>query len=90
MDIEYDAIKADANLRKHGISFTEARAVFSDLQALAMEDRLSSYHSDEPRWLILGMGSKHRLLVVSYTYRNEAIRIISARRASKSEAVHYA
>jgi len=85
----WDAAKDRANQRKHGVSFTEARTVFYDPHAVQFYDE---EHSDwEERFLMLGMSSGLRVLLVCHCYResNAVIRIISARRATPSEQRHY-
>lgn len=87
MDFEWDDAKASANDRKHGVSFEEAKTVFDDPKVIIVYDEAHS--TDEERWIALGISNRGRLLVVSHTYRDGAIRIISARRATKAEARHY-
>ena len=90
---EWDARKAEANAAKHGVSFDEAVSVFLDPDALDGPDVQRS--SAESRFLRLGRSANGRVLMVAYTFRRsgdaEAIRIISARRASRRErAAHSA
>lgn len=76
-------------MRKHGISFEEAETVFLDDEALLVPDE---EHSDqEKRFLILGFSYQLRMLVVCHCYResDEVIRMISARKANKSERMQY-
>lgn len=87
MEIEYDPTKEKRNLRKHRIGFEEAASCFQDDQALAMEDPFSE---NELRWALIGLSRRFRLLTVVYTLRNGRIRIISARKATKSEMEDYA
>ena len=87
MNIEYDPAKAKSNLSKHGISFAEAATALFDENALAMEDIDSK---EENRWLLIGMSDNARLLTVVYTLREESIRIISARKATRKEVNNYA
>jgi hypothetical protein len=88
MEIEWNSGKAAANLRKHGVSFDEAATALLDPRALAQEDPASE---GEPRWVLLGMSSRARLLTVVYTLRNDdRIRLISARKATRKEAEDYA
>lgn len=88
MDIEWDSAKGAANLRKHGVTFEEASTVLLDPQALAQEDALSE---EESRWVVIGMSARTRLLTVVYTMRREdRIRLISARKATRREASFYA
>ena len=86
MEYEWDPDKAAANLQKHGISFADAVAVFSDEFALNVADDFA----DEERFIILGTDAFGRLLVVVYTWRGEhSIRIISARKATRREHKQY-
>ena len=85
-EYEWDPEKAHSNIQKHGISFADAVAVFSDEMALTIEDAFT----DEERFLILGMDALGRHLVVVFTWRGEhRIRIISARRATRRERQQY-
>ena len=84
---EWDSKKAASNLKDHGVSFDEATAVFGDILALNMPD---PDHSDgEQRFLVLGMSSASRLVVVSYAERPPRTRIISARSATRPERRKY-
>jgi hypothetical protein len=77
------------NKRKHGVSFEEAETVFADDHALLIDD---PEHSDEEdRFILLGLSAAIRTLVVCHCYRekDEVIRIISARKADRSERNHY-
>ena len=84
---EWDPEKAKSNARKHRVTFDEASSVFSDTLSLTILDPLHS--EDEDRFVIIGMSDKPRLLVVSFTDRDERIRIISARVAGKRERRQY-
>jgi len=86
---EWDEKKYNLNQGKHGISFLEAQAVFSDENGLLLDD--PDHSSEEERYIILGMSSKLRLLVISHTYRREdlIVRIISARKATRMEQRQY-
>jgi uncharacterized DUF497 family protein len=87
MRFEWDAHKAWANFRKHGVSFNEAMEVFYDPNALERYDDLHS--DDESRFTIIGMSSR-RLLHVAYTERaGETLRLISARKATGTERELY-
>jgi uncharacterized protein len=87
LQFEWDPEKAATNARKHHVTFDEASTVFSDSLSVTTFDPL---HSDEEdRFVIVGMSSKHRIVVVSFTDRNARIRIISARLASKKERKDY-
>lgn len=86
MEYEWDPNKATTNLQKHGISFADAVAVFSDGFALTVADDFA----DEERFIILGMDAFGRLVVIVYTWRGEqTIRIISARKATRHERKQY-
>ena len=85
MDYEWDETKAQKNRRDHGIDFADAVTVFEDDLALTALD----HASEEERFVTLGMDAMGRLLVVVYTWRGGRIRIISARKATKSERRHY-
>ena len=85
MDYEWDETKAQKNRRDHGIDFADAATVFEDDLALTALDDASV----EERFVTLGMDAMGRLLVVVYTWRGDCIRIISARKATKSERRHY-
>lgn len=81
--------KAEANLRKHGVSFVEASTVFEDDAALFMAD--PDHSQSEDRFLILGASVRSRILIVAHCYRSEEgiIRIISARKASARQRAEY-
>lgn len=89
MDFVWDNAKAAINIKKHGVSFEEASSVFYDEYALEIFD--PDHSEDEDRFLLLGISSSLRLLVVCHCYRenDEFIRIISARKATKTEAKSY-
>lgn len=89
MKFEWDPAKAAANLRKHKVSFLEAQSVFYDDFAIQFFD--DGHSHDEERFIMLGMSSIARLLVVVHCERSrgQIVRIISARRATRSEATHY-
>jgi uncharacterized protein len=86
---EWDARKAAANRRKHGISFEEAKTVFYDERALLIED--PDDEGEEDRFVLLGISTAIRTLVVCHCYResDSLIRIISARKASRTERRDY-
>ncbi len=79
---EWNAAKAIANLRKHGIDFADAAVSLEDPRALTMPDPDSA---GEPRFLCLGTDPRGRVLVTVFTPREESTRIISSRRASRAE-----
>ncbi len=86
MEYVWDPDKAATNLQKHGVGFADAVAVFSDVFALTIPDDFA----DEERFLTLGTDAFGQLLLISYTWRGEhTIRIISARKATRHERMHY-
>jgi uncharacterized protein len=87
MDFEWDELKAAANLEKHGVSFIEAKTVFANDLAVVLEDEAHSV--DEKSEIIIGYSQYNRLLVISFTERSTAIRIISARLATRREREKY-
>ena len=89
MDFVWDESKAELNLRKHGVSFPEAATIFEDYDALQIYD--PDHSEEEDRFIMLGMSSALRILVVCHCYReNEGqIRIISARKATRKETATY-
>ena len=87
MDIEFDPDKAAANLRKHRVSFAHAEQALRDPVAVTVEDPDAE---GEWRFATLGMDALGRTSVVVHTPREEQTRIISARKASKLEALAYA
>jgi hypothetical protein len=89
ISFEWDERKNVENQEEHGVSFEEAQSVFLDEQAVQFFDEPHS--STEERFVMLGMSSRFRLLVVAHAFRRRgsAIRIISARRATRREAGHY-
>ena len=85
---EWDARKATANLKKHGISFEEAKSVFFDERAKLIDD--PDHSEDEDRFILLGLSHSLRIVVVCHCYRDEnVIRIISARKATVRELKEY-
>ncbi len=87
MKIEWDPRKAKSNLKKHGISFEEATTALSDPMAATGAD--PDHSVSEQRYLTFGVSEKQRLIVVAHTEKDEAIRIISARRATRGERELY-
>lgn len=87
MQFEWDAAKATRNLRKHGVSFSEATSVFGDSPAYTFAD--PDHSQREHRWLTFGISRNQRLLVVSHGERDNRIRIISAREATRHERKIY-
>lgn len=87
MDYEWDQEKAASNLEKHGVSFEEAGSVFSDPLYIDFYD--PDHSIDEHRYLIMGQSTAGRLLIVSYTERDDVVRLISAREMTSSERSAY-
>ena len=87
MRLEWDARKARQNLRKHGISFQEAASVFFDPLSVTGDD--PDHSANERRFVIFGVSALGRLLVVAHVGREDAIRIISARRTTQAERKLY-
>jgi uncharacterized DUF497 family protein len=87
MDFGWDLAKADANLQRHGVSFEEAKTVFSDPLAVIFDDEAHS--EEEPREIIIGQSQRNRLLLVCFTQRGALLRIISAREATRRERKDY-
>jgi hypothetical protein len=87
LTFEWDARKAARNLLKHGVSFEEATTAFADPFSLTIRD--PDHAEEEERFIQLGRSSRDRILVVVHTERGDNIRIISARRASRSERRQY-
>ena len=86
MEVLFDPDKAASNLRKHGVSFAEAETVLYDTLALTWEDEDAA---GEARFVSLGLGGEGRLLVVVWTQREDHIRLISARLATRNERRAY-
>ena len=86
---EWDERKAVANARKHGVSFEEARSVFLDERARLIDD--PDHSENEARFILLGLSSSLRMLLVCHCYRSagNVIRIVSARKATARESQSY-
>lgn len=89
IEFEWDAVKAKSNLKKHQVSFEEAKSVFFDEFGIQFFDE--AHASSEDRFLMLGMSSSEKLLLVCHCERHHGatIRIISARKATKRESAFY-
>ena len=85
----WDLDKEVVNIKKHGVSFTEAETVFDDINALYKPD--IEHSSNEERFIIIGYSNELRLLIVCHCYRenDEIVRIISARKATNFERAIY-
>jgi uncharacterized DUF497 family protein len=87
VEFEWEPEKEQSNIQKHGVDFTEAATVFGDPLELTISD--PDHSIGEYRFLSMGHSSRNRILVVSYTEREDRIRIISARTASPKERRQY-
>ena len=87
VQFEWDTKKAGANFAKHKVSFGEASTVFGDPLALTIDD--PDHSLDERRYITTAISAERRLIIVSHTYREGIIRIISARRATRNERNQY-
>jgi len=87
MEFEWNQSKAAANLKKHGVSFEEAKTVFNNPLAVIFDDEAHSV--DERREIIIGHSQQNQLLLIAFTERPGSIRIISARLATRKEREDY-
>jgi uncharacterized DUF497 family protein len=87
MEFEWDPNKAARNLRKHGVSFTEAATVFDDPLSVTVPD--PDHSTDEERLIIVGQSHQRRLLIVSFAERGDRFGIISARQLTRAESKAY-
>jgi uncharacterized protein len=87
VEFEWDQLKAAANITTHGVSFEEACTVFGDPLYVDFYDPRHSL--DEHRYIIIGQSNQRRILIVSYTERGDAIRLISARELTRAELKDY-
>ena len=85
MKYQWDAHKERINRQKHGIAFADAVFVLEDERAITIFDS----HPEEDRYVTIGMDALGRVLVIVYTWRGEAIRVISARKATATERKEY-
>jgi uncharacterized DUF497 family protein len=85
VDFEWDPTKADANFRKHGVTFDFATGIFLDSDRV---EELDDQHTGEDRWIATGRVEQF-VLVVVFTLRGEIIRIISARKGVHNECIRY-
>ncbi|MEH2027236.1 BrnT family toxin [Nostoc sp.] len=85
MAYQWDRDKAAANFRKHGVDFADAVTVFSNDLAITIRDE----PFDEDRFITIGIDAFSRVLVVVYTWRDDEIRLISARKATRYELKQY-
>jgi len=87
LEFAWDRDKAAANLRKHGVDFEDAASAFADPLSITIPD--PDHSTGEERWLLIGLSAAGQLLVVAHTDRNNEIRIISARQATRTERQTY-
>ena len=88
LEFEWSPVKAASNVKKHGVSFEEARSVFEDEEALLIPD--PEHSVGEERFVLLGVSAASRLVVVIHCERGpDVIRIISARKADRTERAAY-
>lgn len=89
MTFEWDENKNAINKRKHGVDFFEASSVFYDDNAIMFDD--PDHSVEEERFLLIGMSKSSKVLTVCHCYRglDDVIRLISARKATKTEADYY-
>jgi len=89
IEFEWDPRKDNANQRKHGVSFEEAQSVFFDENAIQFYDE--DHSEQEDRFIMLGLSIRSRILLVCHCERESGnvIRIISARKATRSERKYY-
>jgi uncharacterized DUF497 family protein len=86
MRFQFDPDKAKNNVKKHKVSFADVESVFYD--PLAIQIYADAFFEEE-RWIAIGMGNNNKIYVVVYTIRNNEIRLISARKATKQEVKDY-
>lgn len=87
LKFSWDPQKAVKNFAKHGVSFSEASTVFGDELSVVVRDEEHSL--EEERFYLMGRSQNGALIVVSYAEREESIRVISARRPTKTESEVY-
>ncbi|MEM7793177.1 MAG: BrnT family toxin [Cyanobacteria bacterium P01_C01_bin.118] len=87
MEFEGDPIKATANLEKHGVSFQDAATVFKDPLSVTFPD--PDHSVGENRYIIIGQSTVGLLLIVAHTERDQKLRIISTRKATRKERTFY-
>lgn len=88
LDFEWDPEKAEANRKKHGVSFEQARSVFQDPLARLVDD--PEHSVDEERFVLFGQSETGRMLAVMHTEREGTLRLISAREMTPKENRQYA
>ncbi len=87
MEFEWDKNKDEANLSKHEVPLDEAKTVFADPLYIDFYD--PDHSDEEERYIVIGKSRQHRILIVSYTERDNKVRLISARKATRKEREDY-
>jgi len=87
LTFEWDEQKAESNLKKHGVSFEEAATAFGDTLSVTIPD--PAHSEGEVRFLLIGITTRQRVVVVAHTERGDNIRIINARPAKRKEVRDY-
>lgn len=87
MQFAWDKRKAASNQKKHGVTFAEAATVFGDPLSMTFPD--PDHSADEDRFITIGLSETGQVILVAYTDRSGAIRIISARKATRLERKFY-
>ena len=87
LDFDWDEDKATANVKKHGISFEEAKTVFGDPFSVTIDD--PAHSASEYRFVDIGTSASEMILAVAYAERGQKIRLISCRKATKAERKIY-
>jgi uncharacterized DUF497 family protein len=88
MIFDWDSLKAEENLEKHGVSFTEAASAFGDPLAATVED-IEHSTTEEAREKMIGRSGRGRLLQIVFCERHGRVRIISARVTTRKERINY-
>ena len=87
VEFEWDDVKAESNLKKHGVSFEEGATIFNDPEIATIFD--PDHSKDEERYISIGTSIRGNLLVIVHTEREERIRLISCRKATNTERKVY-
>lgn len=87
LDFDWDEDKAAANVKKHGISFEEAKTVFGDPFSVTIDD--PAHSANEYRFVDIGTSPSGMILTVAYAERGQKVRLISCRKATKAERKIY-
>ena len=87
VEFEWDDVKAESNLKKHGVNFEEGATIFNDPEIATIFD--PDHSKDEERYISIGMSIQGNLLVIIHTEREERIRLISCRKATSAERKTY-